>query len=151
MSNSTTTNSPEFTVLFICSFTFCRIRNYNSGSRQKFQTHPDPQHCPSLPAPPSEYKFLSFSSGGGLERLLHENYWHTNSRKQMCDYKVGIGTGKRYYRKGTFICALSNIFNRLLYFFFVVCNYLFELLLTERVLRQFINFRRRLVTGTVPN
>ena len=36
-------------VLFICSFTFCwiQIRNYNSGSRQKFRIHPDPdwQHC----------------------------------------------------------------------------------------------------------
>ena len=45
---SNSTNSPEFTVLVTCSFTFCwiRIRNYNSGSRQKFRVHadPDPQH-----------------------------------------------------------------------------------------------------------
>ena len=46
---SYSTNSQEFTVLFICSFTFCWIwiQNNNSGSRQKFWIHvdPDPQHC----------------------------------------------------------------------------------------------------------
>ena len=42
--HSYSTNSLEFTALFICSFTFCWIwiRNYNSGSRQKFRIHPDP-------------------------------------------------------------------------------------------------------------
>ena len=38
----------EITILFICSFIFCwiRILNNNSGSRQKFRIHadPDPQH-----------------------------------------------------------------------------------------------------------
>ena len=40
---SNSTKSPEFTVLFTYSFTFCwiRIRNYNvgSGSSQKFRIH----------------------------------------------------------------------------------------------------------------
>ena len=49
---SNRTNSPEFTVLSIFSFTFCwiLIRNYNSGSgsesRQKFWIHADPDPDP---------------------------------------------------------------------------------------------------------
>ena len=37
----------EITFLFIWSIIFCRIRNNNSWSRQKFRIHadPDPQHC----------------------------------------------------------------------------------------------------------
>ena len=50
---SNSINSPEFTVLCVCSFFFCwiRIRNFNSGSRQKFRIHADPypQHCLYVP------------------------------------------------------------------------------------------------------
>ena len=55
---------PEFTVLFICAFFFCwiRIRNYNSGSRQKFWIHadPDPQHCLIPSSLPFSAPFLAF-------------------------------------------------------------------------------------------
>ena len=40
----------EITFLFICSFIFCWIQNNNSGSRQKFRIHkdPDPIHNTAL-------------------------------------------------------------------------------------------------------
>ena len=49
MLQSYSTNSPEFRVFFIRSFTLSLIRNWNnnSGSRQKIRLHADsdPQHC----------------------------------------------------------------------------------------------------------
>ena len=47
---SNSTNRPEFTVLFTCSFTFCWIRIWiyksRSGSRQKFLIYVDPDPDP---------------------------------------------------------------------------------------------------------
>ena len=49
---SPTVQKVQNSQLFICSFTFCWIRNYNtgSGSIQKFRIHadPDPQHWEKL-------------------------------------------------------------------------------------------------------